>query len=71
MTKKRKTQTMTAALKHSISNSGVSLREIERVTGVKRQSIMKFIRDEQSIRLDLADRLAEYFELEVVKRKRR
>ena len=38
-----------------------SLRLVERDTGVKRQSMMKFVRGEQSLRLDMADRLAAYF----------
>lgn len=42
-----------------------SLRAVERATGVKRQSMMKFLRGEQSLRLDLADRLAEHFGIEI------
>ena len=71
MKKKQNSQAITEALKQSIANTNVSLREIERKTGVKHQSIMKFIRGEQSLRLDLADRLAAYFGLKVVKKKRR
>ena len=55
-------------------DSGVSLREIETETNVIRQSLARFIREEQSLRLDIADRLAEYFGLElkpVTKRKGR
>ena len=62
---------MTEALKKAIINSGMSFQAIERETGIKRQSLMRFVRDEQSLRLDLADRLAEYFGLEVIQRKRR
>ena len=47
-----------------------SLRAVERATGLKRQSLAKFMRGEQSLRLDLADKLAEYFGIEA-KRKRR
>jgi plasmid maintenance system antidote protein VapI len=38
---------------------------IERATGVKRASIMRFLRGETSLRLDMADRLAAYFGLEL------
>jgi plasmid maintenance system antidote protein VapI len=38
-----------------------SLRAVERATGVKRQSLMKFVRGEQTLRLDAADKLAEHF----------
>lgn len=61
--------TMTAALRQSISDSKMSYHELEQETGVKRQSLMKFAAGEQSLRLDLADRLADYFGLVVVKRK--
>ena len=60
---------MTEALKAAISNSDLSFKALERETGVKRQSMMKFVDGEQSLRLDVADRLAEYFGLEIVKRK--
>ncbi len=57
-------RTMTAALKKAIAESGLPLQRIEKLTGVKRQSLMKFIRGEQSLRLDLADKLAEHFGIE-------
>lgn len=56
---------MTAALKRTIANSGMSFRAIEKATGVKRQSLMKFMGNKQSLRLDMADRLAAYFEMEL------
>ena len=48
-----------------------SLRAVERATGVKRQSMMKFVRGEQSLRLDMADRLARHFAIEIRAPKRR
>jgi plasmid maintenance system antidote protein VapI len=36
---------------------------LERETGVTRASIMRFVRGSQSLRLDMADRLAAYFGL--------
>ena len=47
----------------------MNFKALERETGVKRQSLMRFMRDEQSLRLDFADRLAEFFELELRERK--
>lgn len=61
---------MTVALKKAIAESGMAHIAIERETGVKRQSIMKFMRGERTLRLDIADRLADYFELEVVAKKK-
>jgi plasmid maintenance system antidote protein VapI len=42
---------------------------IEREAGVQRASVMRFLRGEQSLRLDVADRLAAYFGLKLVKTK--
>ena len=60
---------MTESLKRAIRESGLSFRFLEHETGVKRQSLMKFIRGETSLRLDIADKLATYFELELKERK--
>lgn len=46
-----------------------SLSAVERATGLKRQALAKFMRGEQSLRLDLTDKLAAYFGIES-KRKR-
>jgi plasmid maintenance system antidote protein VapI len=62
---------LTSALLAAIISSEASYRELERQTGVKRQSLMKFVRGEQSLRLDMADRLAKYFGLELTERKRK
>jgi hypothetical protein len=45
--------------------NGESFRAIERDSGVLRQSLMKFVRGETSLRLDIADTLAEYYGLEL------
>jgi plasmid maintenance system antidote protein VapI len=45
--------------------------ELERATGLKRASIMRFMQGDQSLRLDMADRLAAYFGLTLTQRKRR
>jgi plasmid maintenance system antidote protein VapI len=68
-TKPKKYQTMTKALREEIAQSGASFKMLERETGVVRQSLMKFAAGEQSLRLDVADKLARYFGLVVVKRK--
>ena len=60
---------MTETLKRAIRDSGLSFKALERETGVKRQSLMKFMRGEQSLRLDLADRLAAFFKLKLTKRR--
>lgn len=60
--------TMSETLRKSVMTAfenGESFRAIERDTGVLRQSLMKFVRGESSLRLDIADKLAEYFALEL------
>ena len=62
---KRKSQpkTMTELLRKALADAE-SLTAIEHATGVKRQSMMKFLRGEQSLRLDKADVLAAHFGIE-------
>jgi integrase/transcriptional regulator with XRE-family HTH domain len=57
-------------LRQAIIESGVSYNALQRETGVTRASIMRFVRGSQSLRLDMADRLAEHFGLELRKRTR-
>ncbi|GDY10589.1 hypothetical protein LBMAG52_40770 [Planctomycetia bacterium] len=68
-TKRKKSRTMTETLRQAIADSGLAFIEIERQSGVLRQTLMKFARNEQSLRLDMADKLAEFFALELVERK--
>ena len=55
-------------LRRTIVESGMSYNALQKATGVTRASIMRFVRGSQSLRLDMADRLAEYFGLELRKR---
>ena len=62
---------MTEVLRKAIKESGLTYSELERVTGVKRASIMRFVLGETSLLLDGADRLAVHLGVEVTwKRKR-
>ncbi len=56
-------------LRRTIAESGISYNALQKETGVTRASIMRFVRGDQSIRLDMADRLATYFGLELVERR--
>ena len=64
------TSTMTDLLRKALTEAE-SLRAVERDTGVKRQSMMKFLRGEQSLRLDLADKLAAHFEIVSYRQRRK
>jgi plasmid maintenance system antidote protein VapI len=63
MTREKSKSTMTELLRQAIIEYG-SFRAIETETGVIRQCLMKFARGEQSLRLDMADRLAAFFGIE-------
>jgi plasmid maintenance system antidote protein VapI len=54
---------ITDLLRETIIASGMTMKALGRETGVQRLSIARFVRGEQSIRLDIADKLAAYFGL--------
>jgi plasmid maintenance system antidote protein VapI len=49
----------------AVKEGRTSYKALERETEVTRASIMRFVRKSQSLRLDMADRLAAYFGLEL------
>ena len=55
---------MTDALKQAVRESGESLYAICKATGLNEDSLSRFVRGRQSLRLDLADRLAAHFGIE-------
>jgi plasmid maintenance system antidote protein VapI len=56
----------------AVEGGRTSYKALERATGLSRASIMRFVRGAQSLRLDMADRLAVFFGLELrAKRKGR
>ena len=59
--------TITDALRKAISDSGKPLLRIANESGVARGSLIRFLRGDQSLRLDKADILANYFGLKIVK----
>jgi plasmid maintenance system antidote protein VapI len=69
--KRKQPASITDVLREAIVASGVSYLALERATGVKRASVMRFVRGSSSLRLDMADRLAEYFGLKLTTAKKR
>jgi hypothetical protein len=57
--------TISDVLRRAIKQSKRPLLVIERESGVSRGSMMRFVRGDQSLRLDIADKLAAYFGLKV------
>ena len=60
--KKPGTDTMTDLLRQALEETG-NHKLVARETGVARQSILRFARGDQSLRLDAADTLARYFNI--------
>ena len=55
----------------AVEQGRTNYKALERETGLTRASIMRFVKGTQSLRLDMADRLAGHFGLELrTKRKR-
>lgn len=64
-----KPRTITETLRRAILDSELPFLQLEKRTGVLRQVLMKFARGEQSMRLDMADKLADFFNLEITERR--
>ena len=54
---------ITDVLRRAILDSGLPLLRIANDTGVQRASLSRFVRGKNSLRLDVADKLAGYFGL--------
>jgi plasmid maintenance system antidote protein VapI len=70
MRRSKNKSTMTELLRQAIAEADTLL-GIERDTGVKRAALRRFRDGEQSLRLDIADRLAAYFGIQVCRKDRR
>ena len=57
---------LTDPLRQAIVDSGKPLLTLAEETGVARASLIRFRRGERSLRLDVADKLANYFGLRLV-----
>ena len=64
----KQASSLTDVLKNAVIESGISYKALSRETGVARASIQRFVDGRQSIRLDMADRLAAFFGLNLVER---
>lgn len=62
---------MSEVLRAAIVASGVPYKTLERETGVTRASIMRFVRGSQSLRLDMADKLAAYYGLTLTAKRKK
>ncbi|QDV91818.1 hypothetical protein RAS2_29240 [Phycisphaerae bacterium RAS2] len=67
---RKQPMTMTQLLRDSLLESDESLNAIALATGLPKPSIVRFRNRKQSLRLDLADRLAAYLGIECCRTKR-
>lgn len=58
------TETLRQAIRERLE-SGLPMLTLATETGIERTSLLRFARGTQSLRLDIADRLAAYFGLEL------
>ena len=63
-------KTMTELLREALAEAD-SIRGVAKATGLTHVSLIKFLRHETSLRLDLADKLAAHFRIVCVRRKAR
>jgi predicted transcriptional regulator len=61
---------MTDVLREAVVNSQIPLLRLAKETGIARASLIRFTRGDTSLRLDVADKLAEFFDLELVKNRK-
>jgi plasmid maintenance system antidote protein VapI len=69
MSKSKPKAPMTDPLRQAIVDSGLPLLTLANETGIARASLIRFVRGQTSLRLDIADRLAAYYGLELTRRK--
>jgi transcriptional regulator with XRE-family HTH domain len=70
MSKSKPKPTITDVLRKTMEESGLSLYQIAKDTGIVSQSLLRFKRGETSLRLDKADVLADYLGLELVRKRK-
>ncbi len=63
MTKMQMTELLRQAVKEALE-AGQSLREIARKSGLQHPPLLRFLRGDQSLRLDKAEMLADYLGIE-------
>jgi len=71
MSKSKPKAPLTDPLRQAIVDSGLPLLRLANETGIARASLIRFVRGETSLRLDVADKLADYFKFSLIQEKRK
>jgi plasmid maintenance system antidote protein VapI len=64
-------KTMTEVLREAVHATGLPLLQVAEAAGIERASLSRFMAGKRTLRLDMADRLATYFGLELKPIKKR
>jgi plasmid maintenance system antidote protein VapI len=67
---KKRHAPLTTILRKAIADCGLPFQRLEKETGVTRQTLMGFVRGERTIYLDMADKLAVFFGLELAPKRK-
>lgn len=65
MSKSKPKSPIADPLLKAIADSGMNRLQLAKATGVSRQSIIRFTRGDSTIRVDIAEKIAAYFGLEL------
>ena len=65
--KQKRPLTLTELLREELAQAA-SLREVARATGTHHATLLRFLREDQTLRLDAADALARHFSIEHVRK---
>lgn len=60
-------ESLSDVLRAAVVASGLAYKALERETGVPRASIMRFVRGDQSLRLDKAEKIAAFLGLVLIR----
>jgi plasmid maintenance system antidote protein VapI len=63
-------KTMTEVIRRAVLDCGRPLQQVAEAAGIERASLSRFVRGQRTLRLDMADRLAAYFGLELKQTRR-
>ena len=65
--KQERPLTLTELLRQALAQVD-SVREVARATGTHHATLLRFLREDQTLRLDVADRLAAHFDIEHIRK---
>ncbi len=65
--RKNKPQTLTSQLRQAVADSGETLGELARQTGIHKSALSRFVNGERGLSMNALDALGEHLRLQIVK----